>query len=241
MKIELINENSIRCTINRKEFEDYKIGINELIEGSGNTNKLFKRIMLLANEKFGFEPNENPLIIEASASMPGDIVFTITKVDGNADISGLKKAVEEKRAKALNKVANKSKSREENKRREEQREDESNILDRYREGPLWELDEEDEEDVMFIFSGRNAFSNLRTASKMVYGIYQGISNLYFYKDAYILTIDKKTEALDRFVYAYDVISEYADATRFSDLDVSLFLEHGDAVFEGDALKKLAEI
>ena len=236
MKIELINENSIRCTINRKEFEDYKIGFSELIEGKGNTNKLFKRIMLLANEKFGFEPNENPLIIEATASMPGDIVFTITNVDGNTDISGLRKAIEEKRAGAAkNQIHRKIQNIESG---------QEQILEKVNEfsdGALFDLDNEEEEDVMFIFSGRNSFMNLCSVAKLVKGIFCGRSNLYFYKGAYILIIDKRTDATDRYVYTYDIISEYADSTRFSDIDVNIFLEHGNPIFEEDALKKLAEI
>ena len=79
MKIEKINDKQIRCTISRADLEDRHIKFSELAFGAGKTKELFQDMMRQANEDFGFEVNDKPLMVEAIPVSPENIVLLITK------------------------------------------------------------------------------------------------------------------------------------------------------------------
>lgn len=81
MKIEKINENQIRCTLTKEDLADRNIKISELAYGSGKTRELFQDMMQQANDDFGFEVNDIPLMVEAIPVSPESIILVITKVD----------------------------------------------------------------------------------------------------------------------------------------------------------------
>lgn len=81
MKIEKINDNQIRCTLTKADLEDRNIKLSELAYGSGKTKELFQDMMRQANDDFGFEVNDIPLMVEAIPLSPESIVLVITKVE----------------------------------------------------------------------------------------------------------------------------------------------------------------
>ena len=81
MKIEKINENQIRCTLTKEDLADRNIRISELAYGTGKTRELFQDMMQQANDDFGFEVNDIPLMVEAIPVSPESIILVITKVD----------------------------------------------------------------------------------------------------------------------------------------------------------------
>lgn len=81
MKIEKINENQIRCTLTKEDLADRNIKISELAYGTGKTRELFQDMMQQANDDFGFEVNDIPLMVEAIPVSPESIILVITKVD----------------------------------------------------------------------------------------------------------------------------------------------------------------
>ena len=81
MKIEKINENQIRCTLNKEDLESRNIKLTELAYGTGKTRELFQDMMQQANEDFGFEVNDIPLMVEAIPASPESIILVITKVE----------------------------------------------------------------------------------------------------------------------------------------------------------------
>ena len=81
MKIEQVNKNQIRCTLTREDLEERKIKFSELTYGSEKANRLFRDMMQEAHFRFGFEPDDTPLMIEAVPMQSGMIVFVITKVE----------------------------------------------------------------------------------------------------------------------------------------------------------------
>ena len=81
MKIERINENSIRCTLTSFDLSVRDLNIRELAYGTEKVRKLFQEMMIQANNEVGFEAENTPLMIEA-VPMGGDsIQLIITKVD----------------------------------------------------------------------------------------------------------------------------------------------------------------
>ena len=82
MKIEKINYNQIRCFLTKKDLAERDIKLSELAYGSGKTRELFQDMMRQANDDFGFEVNDIPLMVEAMPLSSDGIVLVITKVDG---------------------------------------------------------------------------------------------------------------------------------------------------------------
>ncbi len=85
MKIEKINDNQIRCTLNKEDLEDRDIKLSELACGTGKTRELFQDMMQQANDDFGFEVNDIPLMVEAMPLASEGIVLVITKVERPED------------------------------------------------------------------------------------------------------------------------------------------------------------
>ena len=81
MKIEKISENQIRCTLTKEDLADRDIKISELAYGSGKTRELFQDMMKQANDDFGFDVGDIPLMVEAIPVSPESIILVITKVE----------------------------------------------------------------------------------------------------------------------------------------------------------------
>lgn len=80
MKIEKINDNQIRCTLNRQDLASRHLKLSELAYGSDKAKELFKDMMQQASYEFGFEAEDIPLMIEAIPVSPDCIILIITKV-----------------------------------------------------------------------------------------------------------------------------------------------------------------
>lgn len=81
MKIEKINDNQIRCTLDRSDLLSREIKISELAYGTEKAKTLFHDMIEQASHDFGFEAEEAPLMIEAIPVSSECIVLIITKVD----------------------------------------------------------------------------------------------------------------------------------------------------------------
>lgn len=81
MKIEKISDNQIRCTLTSADLAARQIKLSELVYGSQKTKKLFHDMVMEAHDKFGFEAEEAPLMIEAIPVNAGCLVLVITKVE----------------------------------------------------------------------------------------------------------------------------------------------------------------
>lgn len=85
MKIELISNNQIKCVLTKKELASRKIKPSELAYGTTEAQELFQDMMQQANEEFGFDANNVPLMIEAVPLSSGSIMLIITKVSDEED------------------------------------------------------------------------------------------------------------------------------------------------------------
>jgi len=86
MKIEKINNNQIKCVLNKSDLTSRQIKVSELAYGTDKAQELFKDMMSQANDEFGFEANDVPLMIEAVPLSADSIMLIITKVDNPDDI-----------------------------------------------------------------------------------------------------------------------------------------------------------
>lgn len=81
MKIEKINENQIRCTLNKEDLIDRQLRLSELAYGTEKAKLLFRDMMQQASFEFGFEAEDIPLMIEAIPISSECLVLVVTKVE----------------------------------------------------------------------------------------------------------------------------------------------------------------
>ncbi|MDO4438031.1 MAG: adaptor protein MecA [Eubacteriales bacterium] len=81
MRIERINENSIRCILSSFDLSIRNLNIKELAYGSEKARKLFNEMMQKANAEVGFDAENTPIMIEAIPMGGNSIQLIITKVD----------------------------------------------------------------------------------------------------------------------------------------------------------------
>ena len=86
MKIERLNENQIRCTLNKSDLASRQFKINELAYGSDKAKELFRDMMQQASYELGFEAEDTPLMIEAIPVSSECIVLIVTKVDNPEEL-----------------------------------------------------------------------------------------------------------------------------------------------------------
>lgn len=81
MKLERINDNQIRCTLNKEDLLDRQLKISELAYGTEKAKELFRDMMQQASYELGFEAEDIPLMIEAIPLSSESLVLIITKVE----------------------------------------------------------------------------------------------------------------------------------------------------------------
>ena len=81
MKIEKINDNQIRCTLNKHDLASREIKLSELAYGTEKAKDLFRDMMQQASYEYGFEADDQPLMIEAIPVSSDSIILNISKVD----------------------------------------------------------------------------------------------------------------------------------------------------------------
>ena len=81
MKIERIDDNSIRCTLTSLDLSSRNINLRDMTYGSEAAKRLFTEMMQKAQNEVGFTADSGPLMIEAVPLQGGSIQLVISKVD----------------------------------------------------------------------------------------------------------------------------------------------------------------
>ena len=69
LKIEKLNDNQIRCTLTSADLANRKIKLSELAYGTEKARNLFQDMMVEANEQFGFNYDNAPLMVKRFRSL----------------------------------------------------------------------------------------------------------------------------------------------------------------------------
>ena len=81
MKIERLDDNSIRCTLTSLDLSSRNINLRDMTYGSEAAKRLFTEMMQKAQNEVGFTADSGPLMIEAVPLQGGSIQLVISKVD----------------------------------------------------------------------------------------------------------------------------------------------------------------
>lgn len=86
MRIERINENSIRCTLTSFDLSVRNLNLRELAYGSEKARKLFEEMMSKASSEVGFNAENTPIMIEAIPMSSDSIQLIISKVSNPEEL-----------------------------------------------------------------------------------------------------------------------------------------------------------
>lgn len=240
MKIERIDDNSIRCTLTSLDLSSRNINLRDMTYGSAAAKRLFSEMMQKAQAEVGFTPDNTPLMIEAVPLQGGSIQLIISKVEDpeeldtrfskfsqdafsqNGWISQLASEILEGAQGIIkqNKEAKQDSTGE--KPSEQQLADKSSVVRIYR---FASLDR--------VISAASAIAN----------VYSGGSSLY--KDPgstrYYLVLHAAFGDLQSLSRASNILSEYGTKINGEALNEAYYKEHFDALVAENAIGKLSRI
>lgn len=252
MKIEKINDNKIRCTLTSADLAERNLKLSELAYGTEKARNLFQDMMIKANQQFGFNVDNAPLMVEAVPVAPDSIVLIITRVDdpqeldtrfakfapsgdepenaepvhysGADDILDLihKLCDVKNKAEEIAKNASKTEAPDEN---EPEKEESKQPVDLVR---------------TFHFT---ALDDVISSAKALNCYFDGSNSLYKNtSDAnYQLVLHQSGCKPEDFNKVCNILSEYGQQEPFSPAAEAFLLEHGSAMIKEKALQELSAL
>lgn len=244
MKIEKINDNQIRCTLTSDDLANREIKLSELAYGTEKAKNLFQDMMQQAQNEFGFDSDNSPLMVEAIPVSPDSIVLIITKVDdpeeldtrfskfapdgteGTASdipqITGADDIIDifHKLTEAKNKLQELKKDSKEKKKKAA--ESPVNLIQAFTFGSL--------DDVILAAHGLNQY-------------FTGENSLYKNErlGTYQLVLHQSDYSPEDFNKVCNILTEYGTGASFSAASEAYLLEHGNLIIGGEALQQLIQL
>lgn len=264
MKFEKINENQIRCTLNKADLADRDLLIHELAYGTPKAKELFREMMQQASYEVGFEAEDIPLMIEAIPVSPDCLVLIITKVEDPEELDTRFSKFTKPHSFDLSDGEDDDPS-------EEEEEDITTIYDHTEEAPLpfgpgstlsdaldllapitnaikharetadiqkEKNQEEREVQKIFLFHDMKTIIEL---AKKLNSVYKEENSLYKDKENhnYYLFLHKGSTDSVIFNQICRLLSEYGRRIPYTYASTSFYKEHFDTIIEKKAIKVLA--
>lgn len=264
MKFERINENQIRCTLNKADLADRDLLIHELAYGTPKAKELFREMMQQASYEVGFEAEDIPLMIEAIPVSPDCLVLIITKVEDPEEL--------DTRFSKFTKPHSFDLGPEEEDDSSEEEEDIETIYDQANEGPSVPFGANgsisdalnllapitnaikhaqdtanahkekaaEEREIQKVFLFKNIKTIMELAPKL-HSIYKEENSLYKDKEnhSYYLFLNKGSADPVKFQQICSLLSEYGKRIPYTYASTSYYKEHFDTIIEKKAIKVLA--
>ncbi len=260
MKIEKLNENQIRCTLNKSDLADHNIRLTELAYGTDRAKALFRDMMQKASDDVGFEVGDIPLMIEAIPVNPDCLILIITKVEDPEEL-------DTRFSKFTKPSADEYADYDEDVEEEEEEADTTSIFDvlgnivenleavrnasdRKAFHPLSNTaekvssgkEEKPNYDIYRIFVF-NALGNVTSAAEQLRGVYNGDNTLFKNpKDSrYYLILNRSDHTSDEFHLVCNTLCEYGMKIKTSFAMPYYMAEHFQPIIKRSALQTLGEL
>ncbi len=252
MRIERINENSIKCTLTSFDLSVRNLNLRELAYGSEKARKLFDEMMTKASNEVGFNAENTPIMIEAIPMSSDSIQLIISKVpdpeeldtrfsrftqnpgmvkkDSEGWLSSLASALLEgadglnDQLKKLGAAAVPNKQDSRTKAAEAQKPAESGNETSFRAFAFTDLDL-----VIRACASASAFDGSSTLFKSPVD------------GRYVLVLEGVNTPADEFSKACNVIAEYGRMVKTVQNTLSYYREHYTVISEGRAVQRLGQI
>lgn len=212
MKIERVSDNQLKLTLTRTDLVDRDLKLEDLINPSEKTQKLFHDIMEQALDEYDFINESTPLMVEAVPVGIDGIMIIVTKID--------------QKNKSENPMELLFKSKEARK---------------WKKKPL-DIAETTEDDTgeFLIFSFPTLDDSI-DASLRLNDSYQGESTLFKNNDRFFLVLQADTYTADEnHDYIELILDEYGQKHVSTALSKYYLLEHGEVMIQSNAIETLAK-
>lgn len=246
MKIERISDTQIRCTLSREDLATRDINLSELAYATDKAKELFRDMIQQANDEFGFDTENLPLMVEAIPIMPDSIVLIITKVEDPEEL--------DTRFSRFSPGSDTAPSRADLLAQMVGADD---IIDLFRKLSEATADkkaaarsneakaqtqEKPQVDLLRIFEFYSLNDAIRAAGAMR-NRFRGENTLYrFGKDTcYQLVLHQSEQSPEEFNQICNQLSEYAHGEAFTESNEAYFREHARCIIPENALDRLAEL
>lgn len=240
MKIEKINDNQIRCTLSKEDLENRNIKLSELAYGTGKTRELFQDMMRQANDDFGFEVNDIPLMVEAIPVSPESIILVITKVEDPEETEN-----------HLSKFFSKTKdlhdallSHMEDSGLSLSDFEEIEAGDsEYSEKSSSAKDDSEDDSLLYSIYVFNNLSEIITVSKLLTSFYKGDSSVYKspFNNKYYLSMCMEVEEEKQLNKICSILTEHGTRENPTYVKELFYMEHYDEIIGEKAIEKLGEL
>ena len=225
MKIEKISDTQIKVTLNHSDLMDRDLKLSELAYGSQKAQALFKDMMAKANEEFGFETDNVPLMIEAVPLSTDSIMIVVTKVDDPLQIEQKLEAIGERPTHRTFKEP------------EEDRLTDLALMGKdIAEAQASEPISKDTV-LTYLF---NDFDSVCMTAHRVQPMFVGDNSLYKYNDKYFLVMGKNKKAASDLEGIIGIMDEFGSRCPSSQLNEFFLKEHGKLMIELHAVDVLSK-
>ena len=222
MRIEKINDNQIRCTLNKKDLSDRELRISELAYGTDKAKALFRDMVQQASYEFGFDAENIPLMIEAIPMYPDTLVLLITKVEDPDELDTRFSTFSE--------------------------DPDSSSYEQVGEYTFDDDDEYDDDDDIYELAGSltseaddDSLNNVSEFAANICHLYKSANTLYKNDktENYILIMQQGELSPESFNKICNLASEYGTQQKNTSASISYYEEHFEPLIRYDALQKLA--
>ncbi len=240
MKIEKLNERQIRCTLTHADLAARHLKLSELAYGSEKAKSLFRDMMQQASFDFGFETDDNPLMIEAIPTSADSIVVIITKVEDPEELdtrfskftsSGDTELLEPE---PLNKL--------------EGADEFLDLLNKVKEAAASTVEAAKKAQPepcplnvkLYSFE---SIDGVIQAAHLISPVYHGANTLYRdpANDIYVLALTQTDHTNNEFNKVCNMLSEFSSPEKTSASILAFLEEHCETVIPADSIQKLADI
>jgi adapter protein MecA 1/2 len=246
MRIEKLNDNQIRCVLDKADLQARDIKVSELAYGSDKANLLFKEMTAQANQQFGFQVDNTPVMVEAIPLENESIALIITKVDDPEELDARFSKFSPNRndINYENALTNKEKMNEAT--------EILRLLNSFREAlaettgvnvppvpsPSQKIDVGSVSPLTLVFQFDN-IDNLISLSHALNTKYNGTNSLYKHNDIYYLVIEQSNHTPEEFNQICNIMCEFGCKTSFVRISPAHIVEHFELILKNDALQELS--
>ena len=237
MKIEKIDDNSIKCTLSSLDLSSRNLNLRDMTYGSQAAKRLFNEMMQKAKEEVGFSIENTPLMIEAVPLQGGAVQLIISKVDDPEELdtrfskfsaagSGQNGWISELATQILEGAQGLMKQLKET-------EEEPGVAEEKKES-------RDEGIRLYRF---RTLDRVIDAAKAVSYCDLGANSLYKAEDkkGYYLSLHSKGDDIDSLNRAANLLLEYGERVNGGSATEAYYKEHMEQLIQENALQKLKTV
>ena len=237
MKIEKIDDNSIKCTLSSLDLSSRNLNLRDMTYGSQAAKRLFNEMMQKAKEEVGFSIENTPLMIEAIPLQGGAVQLIVSKVDDPEELdtrfskfsaagSGQNGWISELATQILEGAQGLMKQLKET-------EEEPGVADEKKESG-------DEGIRLYRF---RTLDRVIDAAKAVSYCDLGANSLYKAEDkkGYYLSLHSKGDDTDSLNRAANLLLEYGERVNGGSATEAYYKEHMEQLIQENALQKLKTV